>query len=74
MSEASRQIPSTSRVKRIRDFSSGILKQLPKVVKMDENIRMNPAIRPAGRRLFGRDGDHFAHPAQFLNLAPAPRR
>jgi hypothetical protein len=37
-SEARRQIPSNSSVNMIRDFSSGILKQLPKVVKMEENI------------------------------------
>jgi len=35
---SSRQIASTINVNRIRDFSSGILKQLLKVVAMAENI------------------------------------
>ena len=37
-SEARRQMPSTIMVNKIRDFSSGILKQLLRVVKMEENI------------------------------------
>jgi hypothetical protein len=36
--EARRQMPSTIMVKKILDFSSGILKQLPKVVRMDLSI------------------------------------
>jgi hypothetical protein len=40
-SDASRQIPSTINVKMIRDFSSGILKQLPSVVKMDRNMEFS---------------------------------
>src|SRR5580700_3024545 len=35
MREATRQMPSTIMVKRMRDFSSGILKQLLNVLKMD---------------------------------------
>jgi hypothetical protein len=38
MSEARRQHPSTIKVKNIRFFNSGILRQLPKVLKMEENI------------------------------------
>src|SRR5579872_1734474 len=38
ISEANRQTPKTTSVKTIRDLSSGILKQLSNVLKMEENI------------------------------------
>jgi hypothetical protein len=44
--EASRQKKSIHKVNAIRDLSSGIMRQLPKVVKMDENMEFYPWIRP----------------------------
>ena len=47
-SEASRQIPSTTIVNKIRDFSSGILKQLLSVLRIEENIDYSGGRLPAG--------------------------
>ena len=78
MREVSRQIPSTIMVKRMRDFNSGILKQLLRVLRMELNIYvMTGPVCPAalagsfafafGRR-FGLD--QLAGASQFLYLGP----
>src|ERR1035441_8674076 len=53
MKDARRTIASTPNVNKIRDFSSGILKQLAKVLKMLRNMKGNPRYTFAGAAGFG---------------------
>src|ERR1051325_1914038 len=68
---ATRQIPSNSTVKKIRDFSSGILKQLAKVLMMLANMKNSPADQSGfDRRGLG---DQLARAALALDLQTRAR-
>src|SRR5580658_2868697 len=78
--DASRQTPRTTSVKTIRDFSSGILKQLLNVLMIEENISVSkPYLRlyyashyaAAGAPCFPFTGTTSQAPPSFSILARA---